>query len=120
MLYRLFSTHRPGLTDLEFANLIGYCETCGLVATRRKLGLHEEHCGGNGNVMTNVVAEDVRRLDNGEFIKLLYQLDNGGPGLTAAVLTHMLARCSCGLVVATRKFNIHECRERANPPPSYN
>lgn len=119
MVYRLVSTHRPGLTELEFANLVGHCEICGLVATRRKLGLHEEYCGGNENVMTKVAPEDVRRLDNGEFIKLLYQLDNSGPGLTPAVLTHMLARCGCGLVVATRKFNIHECKERVNPPPSY-
>lgn len=106
------------MTELEFANLIGYCGICGLVATRRKLGLHEAHCGGRENMMTKVTADDVRRLDNGEFMKLLYQLDNGGPGLTSAVLTQILARCGCGLVVATRKFNIHECRE--NPAPSYN
>lgn len=109
MLYRLFSTHRPGLTEQTFMNLIGHCETCGLVATWRKLVLHEEQCGGNR--MTQLTAQDVRRLDDGEFIKLLYQLDNSGPGLTPAVFRQMFARCPCGMVVATRKFNLHECRE---------
>lgn len=110
MLYRLFSTHRPGLTEQMFANLIGHCEICGLVATRRKLGWHEEWCAGT--TMTKLTAQDVRRLDNGEFVKLLYQLDNSGPGLTPAVFRQMFARCPCGMVVATRKFNLHECKER--------
>lgn len=115
VLYRLISSHRPGLTWQEFANVIGHCEKCGLVATRRKLSVHEEQCGDR-YVMTKLTADDVRCLDDGKFLTLLYQLDNGGPGLTPAVFTQMFSRCCCGMVVATRKFNLHECKAREEPP----
>lgn len=120
MLYRLFSIHRPGLTEQEFAMLIGYCDTCGLVATRRKLSFHEEECKrGNRYMMTELAADDARRLDDKEFVTLLYQLDNSGPGLTPAVVREMFARCTCGMVAATRRFALHECRTKEDPP-AYN
>lgn len=112
--------HRPGLTEQEFGMLIGYCDPCGLVATRRKLSFHEDQCiRGNRYLMTELTADDIRRLDNKEFVTLLYQLDNSGPGLTPAVVREMFARCTCSMVVAVRRFALHECQKKEDPP-AYN
>lgn len=105
LLYRLNSAHRPGLEEKIFHRLFTRCE-CGIVSTTRTF---EGHTCRAYIDAASLVGVDVEKLDDRELVRLLLRLDVENSSLGVEVFYNLFARCTCGMVMTKRRFQVHEC-----------